>query len=310
KTTVKYILSIDENAGRGTVTFEIVETPKIKIIDVVFDNAQAFPQKKLRKAVKTRRTWMFAWLTGAGKLKDEQLADDKERLNEYYHDAGYIDFELKDIRYDHTTSNKLILHFILAEGRQYKVGATAIKGAVLFPAQDIMKSLKMKVGATFTPKWLNKDIEAIQDFYGAKGYIDAKILARKIPNVEAGTMDMTYEVVEGDKSYIEKVEIKGNIKTKDKVIRRELAVAPGEVFDMVKVKRSKTRLEQMNYFERVDARPEDTDVPNRKNLVIGVDEKNTGNIMVGAGFSSIYSLVGQVQFTEANFDLFKPFEPP
>ena len=123
-------------------------------------------------------------------------------------------------------------------------------------------------------------------------------------------MDMTYEIVEGDKSYIEKVEIKGNIKTKDKVIRRELAVAPGEVFDLVKVKRSKTRLEQMNYFERVDARPEDTDVPNRKNLVIGVDEKNTGNIMVGAGFSSIYSLVGQVQFTEANFDLFKPFEPP
>jgi outer membrane protein insertion porin family len=305
KTEVKYVLSIDENAGRGTVTFEITETPKVKIIDVVFDNAQAFPQKKLRSTIKTRRTWMFAWLTGAGKLKDEQLDDDKDKLADFYHNEGYIDFNLKDIKYDYATPNRLVLHFLLSEGRRYKVGALAFKGVTLFPTNDILRPLKMKVGSIFTPKDLNKDVESIQDFYGAKGYIDTKISARKIPNVEAGTMDLTFELLEGDKSYIEKIEIKGNVTTKDKVIRRELSVAPGEVFDMVRVKRSKSRLEQMNYFSRVDARPEETDVPNRKNLVVAVDEKRTGDIKLWAGFSSVDSLVGHAEYVESNFDLFK-----
>ena len=306
KTEVKYVLNIDENAGRGTATFEILETPKIKIIDVVFDGAKAFPQKKLRKTIKTRRSWMFAWITGAGKLKDDQLEDDKDKLSDFYRNEGYIDYQLKDIKYEYPKANKMILRFIVSEGRQYKVGAIAVKGATLFPTNKVLGVLRMRVGELFTPKGLTKDTEAVRDLYGAKGYIDTKVEARKIPNVEAGTMDLTYELAEGDKCFIEKIEIKGNVKTKDKVIRRELAVAPGEVFDMVKVKRSKTRLEQMNYFEHVETKPEDTDVPNRKNMVVSVDEKSTGNFTIGAGFSSVDSLVGFAELTQGNFDLFKP----
>jgi outer membrane protein insertion porin family len=119
-------------------------------------------------------------------------------------------------------------------------------------------------------------------------------------------MDMVYQIEEKDKSFIEKIEIKGNVKTKDKVIRRELAVAPGEVFDMVGVKLSEKRLEGLDYFSKVDARPEPTDVPNRKNLVVGVEEKNTGNFTVGAGFSSVDSVVGFAEVTQGNFDLFNP----
>jgi outer membrane protein insertion porin family len=96
------------------------------------------------------------------------------------------------------------------------------------------------------------------------------------------------------------------VKTKDKVPRRELAISPGETFDMVRVKLSKQRLENLNYFEKVDAQPEPTDVPNRKNLVVNVEEKNTGNMSVGAGFSSVESVVGFVEVTQANFDMFKP----
>jgi outer membrane protein insertion porin family len=165
----------------------------------------------------------------------------------------------------------------------------------------------MGAGKTFTPKALSKDMEAVQDFYGTKGYIDARLIARKNPNVETGNMDLLYEVDEKDKSYIEKIEIKGNTKTKDRVIRRELAVAPGEVFDMVRVKRSMDRLKGLNFFEDqfgVDAQPEPTDVPNRRNLVVSVREKNTGNIQVGAGFTSIDSLLGFVEVTQGNFDIF------
>ena len=132
---------------------------------------------------------------------------------------------------------------------------------------------------------------------------------QRIPNTETGTMDLEFKIDEGQKSYIEKIEIRGNTKTKDSVIRRELAVSPGEVFDMVRVRTSKQCLEGLDYFEKVDARPKPTDVPDRKDLVIGVEEKNTGNLTVGAGFSSVDSLVGFAEVTQGNFDLVQSARP-
>lgn len=307
QTDVRYLPpNIDEATGRGTVTFEIKETPKVKILDVKFDGAQAFSQRKLRKVIKTRRRWFMSWLTGSGVLKDEQFEEDKEKLADFYRNAGYIDFELKDVRFDYETPRKMVMHWVIHEGQQYRVGAVDFKGVTLFSTNDILAKLKMKVGETFTPKGLSRDIEIVQDFYGAKGYIDTTIFARKRPNVQTGTMDLLYEINEGNKSYIEKIEIKGNTKTKDRVIRRELAVAPGETFDMVKVKLSKRRLEGTQFFERVDSQAEPTDVPDRKNLVVAVDERNTGNIALGAGFSSVDSILGFVELTQGNFDLFNP----
>jgi len=306
RTLVTYKVAPDENAGRATVTFEIVEAPKVRVVDVVFDGAEKFSQKKLRKQLKTKRWWMFSWLTQTGRLKDEEFEDDKDKIADFYRNEGYIDFELKEVKQEMLTPKRMILHFIINEGRQYKVGAIGFKGNALFNTNELAGTLKMMVGDIFTPTKLATDREALEDYYGAKGYIDARVLPRKNPNVDTGTMDLVYEIAESEKAYIEKIEIKGNVKTKDRVIRRELAVAPGEVFDMVRVKRSKLRLEQMGYFERVDARPEETDVPNRKNLVVGVDEKNTGNFTVGAGFSSVDSLVGFVELSQGNFDLFKP----
>ena len=119
-------------------------------------------------------------------------------------------------------------------------------------------------------------------------------------------MDLAYEIEEGTKYSIERIDIKGNEKTKDRVIRRELAVSPGEVYDTTRVKLSKDRLEGLNFFSKVDTRDEVTDIPDRKNLVIGVEEKSTGNFTVGAGFSSVDAIVGFVEVSQANFDLFKP----
>ena len=122
-------------------------------------------------------------------------------------------------------------------------------------------------------------------------------------------MDLNYRIEEGEQAYIEKIEIKGNTKTKDKVIRRELSVSPGELFDMTEVKRSKRRLEGLNYFTEqggVDATPEPTDVPNRKNLVVTVEERNTGNFSIGAGFSSVDSVLGFIEISQGNFDIAKP----
>ena len=329
RTQVKYVLNIDENSGRGTATFEITESPKVKIIEVDFVGAKAYPQKKLRKVIKTRKHWMFSWITSSGVLKDEQFEEDQEKLKDYYRDHGYIDFEIKNVEYLNPTPRTLIIRINVYEGVQYKVGSVKFTGNKLFSTAEIARGLQslhsargakgklgtngltMDVGDIFTPKGMTADIEAVEDFYGAKGYIDVSSSTRnlnvqRIPNTETGTMDLEFKLDEGQKSYIERIDIRGNTKTKDRVIRRELAVSPGEVFDMVRVKVSKQRLEGLQYFEKVDARPEPTDVPNRKDLVVGVDEKNTGNLSLGAGFSSVDAIVGFVELSQGNFDLFHP----
>ncbi len=310
---------IDEAAGRGTVTFEIHETPKIKIRDVVFVNA-TLPPKALRKVLKTRRRWMFSWLTGSGVLKEDDFDDDQDKLVEYYQNKGYIDFAIKDVQYDHPSPKWMVIRIIVSEGQRYKVGTLDIKGDHIYTTNDFLNGvkidrklmkLKLTPGATFTPADFNDDVDTIRDMYGAKGYLEPPdgstvIAANHIANPATRTIDVSYNIEEGEKSYIEKIIIKGNVKTKDKVLRRELAVYPGEVYDMVRVKISKSKLEQMQYFEKVDTKAQDTDVPNRKDLVIGVEEKNTGNVTLGAGFSSVESLVGFVELKQGNFDLFNP----
>lgn len=336
-TTVKAKPSIIEESGTGVVEFEIVESEKVQIIRVDFVGAQAFTQKELRKQIKTKQKWMWSWLTGRGSFKDEQFEEDQEKLKEFYRDRGYIDFEIKDIQFEKPTPRKMIIRFNVYEGRQYRVGKITFSGTTTLPTNAVSPAYKaphigkhdpdradkmaaatlhrnfiMKEGDVFKSKDLAKDSEAIEDFYGARGQIDVaspgNLNIRRIPNTETGTIDLDFLVNEGQVSYIEKIEIRGNVKTKDKVIRRELTVSPGEPFNMVAVKLSKRRLEGMQYFEpdSVNARPEPTTIPSRKDLVIDVVEKQTGNLRLGAGFSSVDSVVGFAEVTQGNFDLFNP----
>jgi outer membrane protein insertion porin family len=330
-TQVKYVFdTFDENAGRASVTFQIVESRKIKVTQVLFIGAKAFPQKELRKQLKTREHWMWSWLTGSGVFKADDFDDDKDALAEFYRSRGYLDFEIQDVKFEYPTPGTMVLKFFVFEGRQYKVGSVKFTGNKIFDDAAIRAGLQfvhdfqhskdklgpnrlaMDVGDTFTPDGLTKDLQALEDFYGSKGYIDvqrgATLRAIRIPNVDTGKIDLEFQIDEGQKSYVEQISIRGNIKTKDKVIRRELAIAPGEVFDMVRIKISKQRLEGLDYFEKVDMQPEPTDPPiaGRKNLDVNVEEKDTGKFTVGAGFSSVDALVGFAEITQGNFDLFHP----
>lgn len=303
--------NIDEDAGRGTATIKITESPRVRITKIEFIGAQAFKPRKLAKTMKTKKRWMWSWLTGRGTYKEDQFEDDKDALATFYRNNGYIDFDITNVVQELPTPRTMVIKMYLYEGREYKVGQVTFKGATMFPTNKVETDFKLKPGAVYVPAKLYTDMEKVEDFYGAKGYIDVNsgtgnLRVRRIPNTETGTMDLDYNVTEGQKSYVEKIEIRGNTKTKDRVIRRELAISPGEVFDMVRVKTSKRRLEGLQYFEKVDARPEPTDVPERKNLIVGVEEKNTGNFTVGAGFNSVESVVAFAEVTQGNFDLFHP----
>lgn len=334
-TTVKYSLNIDEGGGRGTATFNISESPKVKIVDYEFVGVEAFKTAELRKAMLGWWRKNFAWLVGYGKFQEDKWEEASEKLKEFYRDRGYIDFDLQKVDYVNETPNRLIIRMHVFEGRQYRVGKISFSGTTMLPtsavnpeyqpgaapkspaeqkawaeALTLNRGFKMKEGDIFSMKGLSKDSEAIESFYDSRGHIDVSrggnLRPKRIPNTDTGTMDLEFQVEEGQKSFIEKIEIHGNVKTKDKVIRRELAVAPGEVFDMTRVKISQRRLQGLEYFSKVDARPEDTEIPNRKNLQINVEEQRTGKMSFGAGFSSIDSLVAFVEVTQGNFDLFHP----
>jgi outer membrane protein insertion porin family len=329
-TKVKYILNIDEATGHGTVIFQIEESPKVKIVLVTFLGADNFSQKELRKQLKTRAHWMWSWLTGSGYFKQDEYDGDPDRLNNFYHSHGYLDFEVKDVKLEYPTTNSMVVKYYLFEGHQYKVGSVKFSGAKMFTDAEISQGVKsiqkfqsskaklgsnglpMDVADVFTPGGLSKDTEAVEDFYGSKGYIEIAqgdaLHVQTVPNIEQGTMDLDFQIGECQKSYVQKIEIHGNLKTKDKVIRRELAISPGDVFNMVQVKISKQRLEGLQYFDKVEMRPEPTDpaIPGRKNLIVNVEEQNTGNFSIGAGFSSVDALVGYAEVSQGNFDLFHP----
>ena len=327
-TVVRFeLVNVDHATGRAGVLFVIKETPKIKIADIYFTGATAFTQNKLRHVITTGKYfWIFRWINFHRKFKEEVFEDDKDKLTEFYQNAGYIDFEIRDIKFTYPSPNRMKIDFVLFEGSRYKIGSVKFTGNKVFSTEQLIEGLKAEhhsktnigphsleadVGMYYLPGTLAHDIQAVEDFYWSRGYIDVRdggpnLVVKRIPNTQTGTMDLEYIIDEGQKTYIAKIEIKGNVKTKDKVIRRELSVSPGEVFNNVKVLNSKRRLEGTDFFSKVEAKPEPTDVPNRKNLVIAVDEQSTGTLSAGAGFSTVesFSLFGEV--LQRNFDLFNP----
>ena len=336
-TIVRYEeVNLDQATGHAGVLFQVTETPKIKIEDIVFPGAHDFTQGKLRGVLKTRRHWMFSWITKSDVFKDDQFDEDMDKLADFYRNQGYLDFEVKATNITHPTPRTLNIELVIDEGRQYHVGTVTFKGDDKFTMAQISAGVKLlhdrarskakigehgleaDAGMVFKPDALNHDLEAIQNFYGSKGYIggflnppEGGVRVNQIPNTETGTIDLEYQIDEGDQSRIEKIEIQGNTKTKDRVIRRELLVSPGEVFDMVRVKASQHRLEQMQYFTpdsvRVEPQSDPGNLPaDAKNLIINVQEQSTGNISVGAGYNTVESVTGFVSVEEDNFDLGKP----
>ena len=313
---VEYEVRHDEALGQAAVVFQIDPGRKVKIDDIVFEKAVAFSQRELRKVFKTRRRWWMSWLTGSGKFETDQWDEDLEMLTQFYQDEGYIDFKVREIKFGYPKKGRMVIRLDLYEGYRYQVGNVTFEGNTLFTEDQIRRGVQvlerpvapfMLEGAIFTPTGLNEDRDAIRDYYEAYGYLDTIVRVTKVPNTDQGTIDLVYSVKEGEISYVEKVEIRGNTRTRDKVIRRELAISPGEVFDMVSVELSKRRLEGTGLFESVDTQVEKIpELPNRRNLIVGVEEGRTGHLIMGFGYSSIEAMFAQAGYVQGNFDLFNP----
>jgi outer membrane protein insertion porin family len=305
---VQVTYSIERNrvTGFGNVTFKIKEGAKVKISRIDFVGNDHAKAGKLRKAMETKKWTIFSWITGGGRFKDDQFQDDLDKLRDYYRELGYLDVEVPadEVKYSYPSAKKLVLTIRIKEGRQYKVGDIAISGNTIIPTETLRKLIKQNTGAIFAPSKIDADVTALQDAFGKDGYIETRVQLVRKPNVETGAIDVEYRIRESEKFFVESIRVEGNTKTKSIVIIRELALGPGEVFDSVRMKTSKQRLDNTRFFEEVNMTPETTNIPGRKNLKIAVREGRTGNLTFGAGFSSLERAVVFAEVTQSNFDLF------
>ncbi|MDF9832445.1 outer membrane protein insertion porin family [Ereboglobus sp. PH5-5] len=304
---VSYDIERDRATGYGTVIFKIREGNRVKIKDIQFTGNNSIKSKTLRGQLKdTKRWWMWSWLTGSGRFKDEEFEDDLDKLRDYYREQGFLDIEIpaSKVTYAYPEENKLIVTIAVEEGRQYRIGDITFSGNKLYPTPLFQLLIQQRPGMVFTPSKLDQDVETIQDFYGKDGYLETYVRMVRKPNIATGNIDVEYQINESEQYFVESIKIEGNTKTKGIVIIRELNLGPGEVFDMIRMKRSKMRLDNTRFFEDANLSPETTNIPGRRNLKIAVQEGRTGNLQFGAGFSSLEKAVVFAELSQSNFDLF------
>ena len=298
---VKYKVDTDEARGTSRVVYTITEGTKGAVNAVRFEGNTKFGDRILRKQMKTKGKTLYSFIDKSGRLDETQLEQDLNAVKEYYQDHGYIDVEVKEVRRERT-NGKLTLVVVLAEGPIYHVGKLSIHGEKVANEQRIRALLKMKEGSVYSPKQVRDDTKKVTDAYGSGGYVDLRVSPQGVPG-GPGKIDVTYSIEEGQPSFVQRINIVGNTRTKDKVIRREVLIAPGDILNSVRVETTKKRLDNLGYFSKVETYPEDTGVTGRKDLTIQVEEKRTGSLNFGAGFSTIDQLVGFVELTQGNFDL-------
>ena len=294
----------EEKDGKVDISYVIREENRYKLKQVYFENNTVFDIGELRSALVTRRQWWRYILRLGNYYNEQNLVLDKDKLKHLYGTKGYLDFSVVEVKQEPIENGKWIkITFVLEEGRQYKVGKITVEGNERFKSEDLLKYAKSKEGDVYDVDRESADTEAMRSEYERLGYMDLRFYPLHDKNKESGIVDVRYKVNEGGISNIRNVVITGNEITKDEVIRRELLIGPGDLGDMGKVRASKQRLLNMGYFESVEMLPVATDEPGVKDLNIDLKEKATGQISLGAGFSSEDSAIAFIEFTETNFDL-------
>jgi len=303
---VTYVVDRDRSTGFGTVIFRIREGNKVRILDVRFVGNDHLLAKHLRKEMDTRRWWIFSWLTDTGHFKDDTFDDDLGKIRDYYRENGYLDVEVPEAKvvFEYPKPNRLVILIYVVEGRQYRIGKISFQGNKIHSSALLRRVVRMKPGMIFGPAKLDKDVERLEDYYGKDGYLYTTVRLIRQPNVDTGNIDIEYRIEEADRYNVESIVLEGNTKTKSTVILRELVLGPGDVFDTVRMKISKLRLENTRFFDDVNVTHQSTNLPGRENVRVAVKEGRTGALTFGAGYSSLQRATVFAEISQSNFDLF------
>ncbi|MFI5397381.1 MAG: outer membrane protein assembly factor BamA [Candidatus Binatia bacterium] len=282
-----------------TLTYKVDEGKVVRIEKIVCEGARAFSPRELKRVMQTKEKWFLSFVTGAGNLDNEALKTDIERLTAFYYDHGYIDVKIDEPAVQRTEKG-LNVTIKIDEGDQYKVGTVDVGGDLLADMKKAREKLSLKPGEIFRTSKLREDINSLTEVYGDQGYAFVNVTPDTDVDRAGKTVDVTYKASRGPEVYIDKIDVTGNTKTRDKVIRRELELGEQERFSGSKLRRSQERLRRLGFFEDVNITTRKAESEDRLDLLVDVKEASTGAFSAGAGISSGENYLFNVRLSEIN----------
>ena len=293
---------IESDGVEATVVFKIEEGPEVRVKRITFIGNKAFTDGKLKGLMNTEEVGFFTFLTKSGKFNEFIYQNDIAILMNHYFDNGYINADVLDSRVLLSEEKRwFYITLNISEGEQFRVGALDLSGELLASKEELLEKLGLEGGRGFSRRELARGIEAITGFYGDKGYAYAEIKPVTKINPEDRTIDITIEIKKDELVYIEKIDITGNVRTRDKVIRREVELGEGDLYSASELKRSRGNLKRLGYFEDVQITETRGSGSDRMNLGLSVKERPTGSISLGLGYSSVDKVIGTASISQANF---------
>jgi outer membrane protein insertion porin family len=286
--------------NEAVVTFTISEGPKGHIQKIVFKGNKNIKSSRLKKLMATKRRTIFSIITKTGTLDEDILKNDLQLVTAYYFDQGYLDAKVSEPKINLSNPKKIRIEIGIVEGPRYHLGNIDFKGDVLTTKEALFKILKIKRGDVYSNTVIRKEINTLTEKFANQGYAYVEIN----PEISVDNKDLlvhlTFEIEKKKRVFYERIQVVGNTKTRDKVVRRELVVAEGELYNAANMNKSRDRLKRTGFFKEVDFTTSRGSTEEKINVDIKVEEAPTGAVTFGVGYSTIESVVGSASISDRN----------
>ncbi len=289
------------NESEVDVWFVVDEHSKVEIREVSFIGNRRIPDNDLAGVIGTRRGGAMSFLTDSGIYQEEQFERDLLIITAYYYDRGFINVKLGTPQIRLSRDKKYMYVSIpIDEGPVFDIGSINFKGDLIGPKEDYYERLSIKPGEVFNRSKVSEDINKLNDYYKDKGYAYVNITPVTNVDLKKLTVGLDFEIEKGKKVYFERINIRGNSKTRDKVIRREMKIAEGELYNQTRLDESKRYVTALGYFEKVDVSTQRGSSDEFIEVNVEIAERPTGTFQIGAGFSSVENFIAQAQISQNN----------
>ncbi len=293
---------VDRDDGDKNVIFHIREYGKVQVKRITILGNKALTDDDIKGHIFTREASLLGKLSGAGEYKEEEFKRDLQRISAWYSENGYPDAHVTDSQIQLSEDrSSMYITFRVEEGEYTTIGDVDVSGDLLGDDDKVRKLITVKPGEAFKLSALFADVKSIQDYFADRGYAYAVVEPRRRAGAEPNTIDIAFDVNPGELVYIGKIIISGNVKTEDKVIRRELLVNEGDLYHGTRVTNSEQMVMRTGYFDKVSVTTQVSNKDNTIDVLVEVTERSTGQFQVGAGFSSAESFIGTLQVSYDNF---------
>jgi outer membrane protein insertion porin family len=295
------VIQLSEN--RVDLVFEINEGPSTGVRSINFVGNRQFSDSTLRGVVETKESRWYRFLSTSDTYDPDRLTYDRELLRKFYLSEGYADFRVISAVAELTPDRDgFVITFAIEEGERYRFGNIDVNISLKdLPKEQVLPLLTMQTGDWYNAEAVERSIGALTDALGNRGYAFVEVKPEVTRNRDERTIDIVFNVREGPQVYVERIDINGNVRTLDKVIRREFRLVEGDAFNTGRMQRSKERIQNLGFFKKVEVTNSPGSAPDRTVIAVEIEEQSTGELSLGIGFSTSDGPLADISVRERNF---------